>query len=197
MQAPRLAPDRLPEAVHVVQFTRADAGLVERGQQAEIGELANGMRQGVDPDADLADLAGLLVDGRANAAGMKHQGQRQSADTTADNDDPHDVAPQRSRYFKFEISWFPLSIAHGTAATDTQAGALTQTLSGASFEPHPPQRSRLLRASRSPISTMDDGSVRQLLCPPARALLRGGESDRRGRAPAHSPERAAGVRTRP
>src|SRR5262249_13887283 len=68
VEAARLAPDLLAVTVGVDQLARADRHLVEARQQAELLELRDGMRQHVDADAKLADLARGLVDLAADAA---------------------------------------------------------------------------------------------------------------------------------
>ena len=55
LEPARLAPDLLAEAVGVDQLARAHADLVEPGQQSELVQLGNGVRQHVDADAKLAD----------------------------------------------------------------------------------------------------------------------------------------------
>ncbi len=93
MEAARLAPDGLAEAVHVDEFAGADRDGVERRQQAEFGQFADRMRQRVDADADLSDFARLLVDGGTDAARVQHQGERETANAASDDDDLHADPP--------------------------------------------------------------------------------------------------------
>src|SRR5205085_1399086 len=86
----RLAPDLLAEAVGVEQFIGADADRIETVEEAELGELLDGVRQGVDADAELAHRVRLLVDLAVDAARMQHQRGGQPADAAADNDGFHD-----------------------------------------------------------------------------------------------------------
>ena len=91
VDAARLAPDLLAEAVGVEQLVGADADLVEPVEQAELGQFLDGMRQGVDADAELAHGVRLLVDLAVDAARMQHQRRRQAADAAADDDGLHDA----------------------------------------------------------------------------------------------------------
>src|SRR5262252_11217598 len=59
VEAARLAPNFLAEAIGVEQLVRADRHRIEPLQQAERGELLDRMWQRVDADAELADLIGL------------------------------------------------------------------------------------------------------------------------------------------
>lgn len=96
MGAAQLAPDLLALAVVVAQFPGADRHPVEGGEQAEIGEFADRVRQGVDADPDLAHLRGLLVDLGPDAAPVQHQGGGEPADPGADDDDAHGLTPPRA-----------------------------------------------------------------------------------------------------
>ena len=57
VEAARLAPDLLAEAVEIEQLVGADGGGVEPLEQAEAAELGDRVRQHVDADAELADRA--------------------------------------------------------------------------------------------------------------------------------------------
>ena len=65
--AAQLAPHHLAEAVGVDQFARADAGAIQRRQQAKRGEFLDRVRQRVDADAEFAQLAHLLEHGAGDA----------------------------------------------------------------------------------------------------------------------------------
>ena len=85
----QLAPDFLTEAVGVEEFVGADADHVEPAEQIELGQLLDGVRQGVDADAELADGVGLLVNLARDPARMQHEGGRQAPDPAADDNDLH------------------------------------------------------------------------------------------------------------
>ena len=93
--ASRLAPDLLAEPIDVNQFLGADGDRVERGQETEHREFLDRVRQGVDADADLADLARLFVDDGLDAALVQHQRQGQSADAAARDEDGHLSSPRK------------------------------------------------------------------------------------------------------
>ena len=67
----------------------ADRDRVEPLQQPQLRQLLDGMRQGVDADAELADAIGLLEQLAIDAAGMQHQRRGEPPDTAADDDDLH------------------------------------------------------------------------------------------------------------
>src|ERR1044072_4020518 len=89
VRAAQLAPDLLPEPVHVEQLVGADRDRIEPLQQAQLLQLLDGVRQRVDADAELADAVGLLVDLAVDAARMQHQRGGQPAHASADNDGLH------------------------------------------------------------------------------------------------------------
>ncbi len=85
----QFVPDGLAETVGVEQFVGADGDRVEPLEQAELFEFADGVGQGVDADAEFADLVGLLENLAVDAAGMQHQRRRQPAYAAAYDDDFH------------------------------------------------------------------------------------------------------------
>ena len=89
IDAARLAPDLLAEAVGVDQLVGADRDGVEPLHQAELLQFLDGMRQRVDADAEFADALGLLEQLAVDAAGMQHQGRGEPADPAADDNDLH------------------------------------------------------------------------------------------------------------
>src|SRR6185436_14497978 len=89
VDAARLAPDLLAEAVGVDQLVGADRDGVEPLQQAELLQLLDRVRQRVDADAKLADALGLLEQLAVDAAGVQHQGRGEPADASADDNDLH------------------------------------------------------------------------------------------------------------
>src|SRR5439155_25274981 len=84
-----LAPDLLAEAVGVNELVGADRDRVKPLHQAKLLKFFNGVRQGVDADAELADAVGLLEQLAVDAAGVQHQGRGEAAHSAADNDDRH------------------------------------------------------------------------------------------------------------
>ena len=91
--AAQLAPHHLAEAVGVDQFARADAGAIERRQQAERGQFLDRVRQRVDADAEFAQLAHLLEHGAGDADLVQRQRRRQSADPAAYDQHMHRAIP--------------------------------------------------------------------------------------------------------
>ena len=89
VDAARLAPDLLAEAVGVDQFKGADRDRVEPLHQPELLQFLDRVRQGVDADAKLADAVGLLEQLAIDAARMQHQSCGETANSAADNDDLH------------------------------------------------------------------------------------------------------------
>jgi hypothetical protein len=89
VEAARLAPDLLAEAVGVDQLVGPDRDRVEPLHQAELAQFLDGVRQRVDADAELADGFGLLEDFAVDAARVQHQCRRKPANSTADDDRLH------------------------------------------------------------------------------------------------------------
>src|ERR1700682_707554 len=89
VDAAAFAPDFLAMAIEVVEHvgTNGDGG--ELLQQAEAGEFADRMRQGVDADAKLADGVRLLKQFAANATGPQHQRRGEAADAASDDNGLH------------------------------------------------------------------------------------------------------------
>ena len=83
----RLGPDRLAQVVGIRELPGAYAGGIQPGQQAEGGQLADAMRQGVDADAQGADLLRRLEHHAGEAALVQHQRQRQAANAAASDQD--------------------------------------------------------------------------------------------------------------
>src|SRR5262245_46312003 len=94
--AARLPPDLLAEAVAIEQLVGADTDGIEPRQQAEPGQLPDGMWEGVDADAQLPNLVALLEDLAVDAPGMQHQGGRQSANSPADHNRFHGAHATRN-----------------------------------------------------------------------------------------------------
>ena len=63
------------------------------GQEVERGELLDSVRQNVDADAELPDLRRLFENDGLDAASMKHERERQSADARARNEHFHRSFP--------------------------------------------------------------------------------------------------------
>src|SRR5262249_45096623 len=89
IEAALLVPDLLAVAREIEQLEGADGGGIELVQKAEAGKLADGMRQGVDADAELADRVGLLVQFAIDAARAQPQGRGEAAYSATDNDRLH------------------------------------------------------------------------------------------------------------
>src|SRR5262249_32935813 len=60
IQASRLPPNLLTEAVCIEKLIGADRGRIQTVEKAKAGELLDGMGQGVDPDPQLPYRIGLL-----------------------------------------------------------------------------------------------------------------------------------------
>src|SRR5262249_40359005 len=97
IDAARLAPDLLAEAVGVDELVGADGDLVEARQQAEFGKLLDGMRQRVDADAEFAHRVRLLENLAVDAARVQHEGRSQPADSAANDDRLHVRNPRPHR----------------------------------------------------------------------------------------------------
>lgn len=89
--AAQLAPNHLAEAVGIDQLARANAGAIERRQQAESGKFLDRVWQRVDANAEFAQLAHLLEHGARDTNIMQRQRRRQPADPTADDQDVHRI----------------------------------------------------------------------------------------------------------
>src|SRR5262249_15100100 len=93
LHSARLAPNLLAEAIGVNQLARPDCHFVEPGQQSQLAQLGNGVRQHIDADPKLANSGRRLVDLTVDAAGLEHEGKRKSADPSANDEDAHDYSP--------------------------------------------------------------------------------------------------------
>ncbi|MNQ73894.1 hypothetical protein D3C85_886390 [compost metagenome] len=89
LQAPRLAPDGLPELVVVVKLRGLDGAFVERGHQTQLLEFAHGVRQQVDPHPQRPQFLRAFIYAATDAAPMQHQRKRQPAYAGAGDDDLH------------------------------------------------------------------------------------------------------------
>ena len=88
----RFAPDLLAEAVGVEQLVGADADGIEGFEQAQLSQFLDGVRERVDPDAELADGLRLLVELAIDPPRVQHQRRGETTDAAPDNDDFHDNA---------------------------------------------------------------------------------------------------------
>ncbi len=95
IDAARLAPDLLAEAIGIEQLVRADGDGVETLEQAEVGQFLDGMRQRIDADAKLADGVRLLENFAVDPARVQHQRRYQAADTASCDDHFHKATPCR------------------------------------------------------------------------------------------------------
>ncbi len=85
----RLLVDELAEAVEEARFLRRHADRGQRLLQPQLAELPAGVRQDADADADRPDLGGALIDPHGEAPAVQHEGERQPANSSADDDDVH------------------------------------------------------------------------------------------------------------
>ena len=92
-EATRPPQDRLPEPVGVRQLGGPDGDLVELVEQAHLGQLLHGVRQEVDPDAQLAEPVALLVDLDVHARPVQAQRREQATYPGSRDDDLHDRSP--------------------------------------------------------------------------------------------------------
>ena len=96
--APGLTPDALAVAVVHHQLTGADARGIELVEQAQLGQLADGVGKHVDAHAQLAQLADALVHlDVVDTGGMEAEGQRAATDAATRDHHRHDLTPSRQR----------------------------------------------------------------------------------------------------
>ena len=91
IEAARLAPDLLAEAIGIDELVGADRDRVEPVEQAEVGKLFDRMRERIDADAKLADRVRLLENLTIDPARMQHQPGHQATDAAAGDDYFHDA----------------------------------------------------------------------------------------------------------
>src|ERR1700722_8880526 len=91
IEAARLAPDLLAEAIGIDELVGADRNRVELVEQAEVGKLFDRMRERIDADAKLADRIRLLENLTIDPARMQHQPGHQATDAAACDDYFHDA----------------------------------------------------------------------------------------------------------
>ena len=89
IEAALFVPDLLAVAGQVKQLEGADGGGIKPVEQTKSGQLADGMRQRVDADAELADRVGLFVQLAIDAARAQHQSRGEAADPAADDNGFH------------------------------------------------------------------------------------------------------------
>ena len=90
VEAARLVPDLLALAVEVEELRGPQRDGVERVEEAQVAQRADRVRQRVDPDAELAELARRLEHGDvAHPALVEREGRREAADAAADDEDAH------------------------------------------------------------------------------------------------------------
>src|ERR1700746_2630710 len=89
IQPPFFVPDLLAMTGEIKQLMGADGSLVEPVQQADGGQFANRMRQGVDADTELADGIRLFVKLALDPPGPQHERGGETADTAADDNRLH------------------------------------------------------------------------------------------------------------
>jgi hypothetical protein len=107
VDAARLAPYLLAEAIGIDQLVGADRDGIEPFHQPELLQFLDGMRQRVDTDAKLADALGLLEQFAVDAAGVQHQSRRQPPDPSADDDHLHGRRPSTARQELLDSHYSP------------------------------------------------------------------------------------------
>src|SRR5579872_3857265 len=85
VDAAHVAPNFLAMTIEIIEHVSADRDIVKFLQQAELGQFADRVRQGVDADPELADGVGLFEQFTSDAAGAKHQRRGQTTDTATDD----------------------------------------------------------------------------------------------------------------
>ena len=86
-EAARFAPDALAAFGVIRQFAAGHARAFNRGAQAQFLQLAHGVRQQVNADAEGFDLGHGLKDAHGEPGVVEAQSGRQPADSGADNND--------------------------------------------------------------------------------------------------------------
>src|ERR1019366_375862 len=97
LDAARLAPDRLAVLGKIREFPGAHARRVELVEQAEFDQLAHGVRQHVDADAERLPLGHALEYFGGDADLVQAEPQRQPADAAAGDKYGHGYAPVTRR----------------------------------------------------------------------------------------------------
>ena len=90
----RLAPNLLPETIGIEELVRPDRHGVQAIEQAEFGQFLDGVGEGVDANAELADGVRLLENLAINPARMEHERRDQAADAAPCDDHLHDMTPK-------------------------------------------------------------------------------------------------------
>ena len=101
IEAARLAPDLLAEAIGIDELVGADRNRVEPVEQAEVGKLFDRMRERIDADAKLADRVRLLENLTIDPARMQHQPGHEATDAAASDDYFHDATPYTRWAYSF------------------------------------------------------------------------------------------------
>src|SRR5437868_11861626 len=96
IDAARFAPDLLPMTIEIVKLVGTNCDIIELLQQAEPGEFADRMRQGIDADAEFADSFRLLEEFAANPASPQHQRRGKATNTTSDDNRLHRPTPHNN-----------------------------------------------------------------------------------------------------
>ena len=89
VQAARLGPDALAEAVAVDQLAGPDAGRVQAFQQPQLGKLLDRVGQKVDAHAELANPVGLLENLDLDALLEQAERRAEAADAATDHERLH------------------------------------------------------------------------------------------------------------
>src|SRR5436309_14866074 len=83
IDAARFAPDLLAMTIEIVKLVGTNCDIIELLQQAEAGEFADRMRQGIDADAEFAAGFRLLEQFAANPASPQPRRRSQAANPTS------------------------------------------------------------------------------------------------------------------
>jgi len=80
--------------VEVHHLRGGDAGRLEFGAQAQLGQLADRVRHQVDPHAERPQRGRLVDDGRVDPGGVQGECRGQAADARPRDDHPHNTVPR-------------------------------------------------------------------------------------------------------
>src|SRR5580700_10633081 len=103
IEAARLAPDLLAEAIGIDELVGADRNRVEPVEQAEVGKLFDRMRERIDANAKLADRIRLLENLTIDPARMQYQPGHEATDAAASDDYFHDATPYTRWAYSFSL----------------------------------------------------------------------------------------------
>jgi len=85
--SPRLAIDELAEAVEEAALLVLDSQAFDAGAEAQCRQLAHGVRQNCDADADFLEHGGGFIDAAGHLVPLEVERERKPADSPAHNGD--------------------------------------------------------------------------------------------------------------